>query len=60
MTETIFSWPGVGRVVVQAIETKDFAVVQAGVTVISVIFIGFNLLVDLLYGLVDPRIRIAS
>lgn len=60
VTETIFSWPGVGRVVVQAIETKDFAVVQAGVTVISVIFIGFNLLVDLLYGLVDPRIRIAS
>ena len=60
ITETIFSWPGVGRVVVQAIETKDFAVVQAGVTVISVIFIGFNLLVDLLYGLVDPRIRIAS
>lgn len=60
VTETIFSWPGVGRVIVQAIETKDFAVVQAGVTIVSVIFIGFNLLVDLLYGLIDPRIRIAS
>lgn len=60
VTETIFSWPGVGRVIVQAIETKDFAVVQAGVTVVSVIFIGFNLLVDMLYGLIDPRIRVAS
>ena len=60
VTETIFSWPGVGRVIVQAIETKDFAVVQAGVTIVSIIFIGFNLLVDLLYGLIDPRIRVAS
>ena len=59
ITETIFSWPGVGRVMIQAIQSKDFTVVQAGVTVISAIFIGFNLLVDLAYGLLDPRIRIA-
>jgi peptide/nickel transport system permease protein len=59
VTETIFSWPGVGRVILLAIESKDFPVVQAGVAVISAIFILINLLVDLTYGLLDPRIRIA-
>ena len=58
VTETIFSWPGVGRVILLAIESKDFPVVQAGVAVISAIFILINLLVDLTYGLLDPRIRI--
>jgi len=58
ITETIFSWPGVGRAIVQAIEVKDFPVVQAGVTVIACIFVTINLLVDLLYGAIDPRIRV--
>ncbi|MDP6882973.1 MAG: ABC transporter permease, partial [Rhodospirillales bacterium] len=58
VTETIFSWPGVGRVILLAIESKDFPVVQAGVAVISAVFILINLLVDLTYGLLDPRIRI--
>jgi peptide/nickel transport system permease protein len=58
VTETIFSWPGVGRLIVFAIETKDFPVVQAGVVVISSIFILVNLLVDLSYGALDPRIRL--
>jgi peptide/nickel transport system permease protein len=58
VTETIFSWPGVGRVILLAIESKDFPVVQAGVAVISAMFILINLLVDLTYGLLDPRIRI--
>ena len=58
VTETIFAWPGVGRVIIHAIETKDFAVVQAGVAVVSCIFVFMNLLVDLTYGLLDPRIRI--
>ncbi|MGD9944511.1 MAG: ABC transporter permease [Burkholderiaceae bacterium] len=57
VTETIFSWPGVGRMIIQAIENKDFPVVQAGVTVIAAMFILINLLIDLLYGLLDPRIR---
>lgn len=57
--ETIFSWPGVGRVTVQAIEAKDFAVVQAAVAVISVIFVFINLGVDLLYGVLDPRVRLS-
>lgn len=60
VTETVFSWPGVGRLIVQAIETKDFPVVQAGVAVVATIFVGINLLVDLLYTLIDPRIRQAS
>jgi peptide/nickel transport system permease protein len=57
VTETVFSWPGVGRVIIQAIEAKDFAVVQAGITLIAVIFVGVNLVVDLLYGVLDPRLR---
>ena len=58
VTETIFSWPGIGRVILLAIQSKDFPVVQAGVAVISAMFILINLLVDLTYGLLDPRIRI--
>ncbi len=57
VTETVFSWPGVGRLIVQAMEAKDFPVVQAGVMVIATTFVCINLLVDLLYGLLDPRIR---
>lgn len=60
VTETVFAWPGVGRLIVQAIETKDFPVVQAGVAVVATIFVVVNLLVDLLYTLIDPRIRQAS
>jgi peptide/nickel transport system permease protein len=60
VTETVFAWPGVGRLIVQAIETKDFPVVQAGVAVVAAIFVGVNLLVDLLYTVIDPRIRQAS
>ena len=59
VTETVFSWPGVGRLIVQAIEGKDFPVVQAGVTLIAAVFIAINLAVDLLYGLLDPRIGAA-
>jgi peptide/nickel transport system permease protein len=57
VTETVFSWPGVGRLIVQAMEAKDFPVVQAGVMVIATTFVVINLFVDLLYGLLDPRIR---
>lgn len=58
ITETIFSWPGVGRLIIQAIGANDFPVVQAGVTVVAVTFVGVNLVVDLLYGVLDPRIRL--
>jgi peptide/nickel transport system permease protein len=57
ITETVFSWPGVGRLIIQAITSKDFPVVQAGVTVIATTFVSINLLIDLFYGVLDPRIR---
>jgi ABC-type dipeptide/oligopeptide/nickel transport system permease component len=57
VTETIFAWPGVGRLAVQSIFVRDYPVVQAGVLVLALSFVGINLLVDLLYGALDPRIR---
>jgi peptide/nickel transport system permease protein len=57
--ETVFAWPGVGRVIIQAIEAKDFSVVQAGVFLIAVVFVVVNLIVDLTYGILDPRIRLS-
>lgn len=60
ITETIFGWPGVGREIITAIGSKDFFVVQAGVIVLALIFAGVNLLVDLAYAWIDPRIRYAG
>lgn len=57
VVEVIFAWPGVGRTVVEAVFSRDFPVVQAGVLSASVMFVLANLLVDISYGLVDPRIR---
>ena len=57
VVETIFAWPGVGRTVVEAVFSRDFPVVQVGVLLTSVLFVVSNLLVDLSYGLIDPRIR---
>ncbi len=56
VTETVFSWPGVGRLAVQAIYARDFPVVQAVVLFFALIFVGVNLIVDLLYAVLDPRI----
>jgi peptide/nickel transport system permease protein len=58
ITETIFGWPGVGREIVAAIGSKDFFVVQAGVIMLALIFAGVNLLIDLAYVWIDPRIRL--
>lgn len=55
--ETVFSWPGFGSLMVEAINTLDFTVVQAAVIVSVVLFIGINLLADILYAAIDPRIR---
>lgn len=57
VVEVIFAWPGVGRTVVEAVFSRDFPVVQAGVLLTSILFVLSNLLVDLSYGLIDPRIR---
>lgn len=58
--EVVFAWPGVGRAVVDAVFARDFPVVQAGVVLAAVVFVVVNLVVDLSYGLIDPRIRHAE
>lgn len=57
LTETIFAWPGVGRLVVDAIFARDYPIVQGTVLVIALLFVVVNLLVDLSYAYLDPRIR---
>jgi ABC-type dipeptide/oligopeptide/nickel transport system permease component len=57
VTETVFAWPGVGRLAVYAIQSRDFPVIQGTVLVIATMFVLVNLLVDVLYAVVDPRIH---
>jgi peptide/nickel transport system permease protein len=57
LTETIFGWPGVGRYIFTAIGNRDYPVIQSSILVIATIFVLINLLVDLLYAYVDPRIK---
>jgi ABC-type dipeptide/oligopeptide/nickel transport system permease component len=57
ITETIFSWPGVGRLLIQAISFRDYPLVQGCILFIAVTYVTMNLLVDLVYGFLDPRIR---
>ena len=57
ITETIFAWPGVGRLLIQAINFRDYPLVQGCILFISVTYVLMNLLTDLTYGLLDPRIR---
>jgi ABC-type dipeptide/oligopeptide/nickel transport system permease component len=58
ITETIFAWPGVGRLLIQAISFRDYPLVQGCILLIAVTYVGVNLAVDLLYGWLDPRIRV--
>ncbi|OKP01189.1 dipeptide ABC transporter permease DppB [Xenorhabdus eapokensis] len=57
LTETIFSWPGLGRWLIDALQRRDYPVVQGGVLLVATMIILVNLVVDLLYGIVNPRIR---
>jgi len=57
LTETIFSWPGVGKWLVEAIHRRDYPAVQGGILMTATIIIGVNLIVDALYGVINPRIR---
>ena len=57
LTETIFAWPGVGKWLVDSIESRDYTAVQGGLLMVAIIIMAVNLLVDLLYGLINPRIR---
>jgi peptide/nickel transport system permease protein len=58
VVETVFAWPGLGRLLVQSILARDFPVVQAAVLLLATTFVAINLLTDLIYGLLDPRIRV--
>jgi len=60
ITETIFAWPGLGRLTVQALLNRDFPVVMAAVSFTSIIYTLMNLLVDLAYGWLDPRVRVRA
>jgi peptide/nickel transport system permease protein len=57
ITETIFAWPGVGRLLIQSITFRDYPMVQGCILMIAVTYVSMNLLTDLAYGLLDPRIR---
>src|SRR5947207_9284860 len=57
LTETIFSWPGVGNWLIHGVQSRDYPVVQGGILLVASIVISVNLIVDLLYGVINPRIR---
>jgi ABC-type dipeptide/oligopeptide/nickel transport system permease component len=58
LVETVFAWPGIGLYAVNALITSDYAPVQGFVLAMAVLYIVLNLAIDLLYGLVDPRVRL--
>ncbi len=57
LTETIFAWPGVGKWLVESIQRRDYPAVQGGILLVATVVITVNLIVDLLYGVINPRIR---
>jgi peptide/nickel transport system permease protein len=58
ITETVFSWPGIGQLAVQSAATRDYPVVLGATLAIALVAVGSSLLTDLAYGYVDPRIRL--
>jgi ABC-type dipeptide/oligopeptide/nickel transport system permease component len=60
VVETVFAWPGVGWLMIQAIEARDLPVIRAAVLILAVFIVAINLAVDLLYTLLDPRIRLGA
>jgi len=57
LTETVFAWPGLGRLIVDSILARDYPVIQGTILIFGLLYILVNLVIDLLYALVDPRIR---
>ena len=57
LTETIFSWPGIGRYIFDAISYRDYPVIQSGILIVAFLFVIINLIVDILYSYIDPRIK---
>jgi peptide/nickel transport system permease protein len=60
VTETVFAWPGLGRLILESITTRDYPIVQAGVLVLSALYLAGNLFVDVLYSYLNPKIRHAG
>jgi peptide/nickel transport system permease protein len=60
VTEVVFAWPGVGQLLITAINNHDFPVIQSAILLIAVVFVVVNLVTDLLYGMLDPRVRIGG
>ncbi|MBV9168840.1 MAG: ABC transporter permease, partial [Chloroflexi bacterium] len=60
IVESIFAWPGLGRMVVQAVSQRDYPIVQASILLLVGVFLAINLLVDISYGLLDPRVRMGT
>jgi ABC-type dipeptide/oligopeptide/nickel transport system permease component len=58
--ESVFAWPGIGRMMLQAVLNRDYVVVQGSLLLLVTAFIAINLCVDLLYGVLDPRIRLSG
>ena len=58
LTETIFSWPGIGKWMIDSISKRDYVSVQSGLLLIALIVMAVNLLVDILYAIINPRIRV--
>jgi peptide/nickel transport system permease protein len=58
LTETIFAWPGIGKWIYNAIEARDYPAVQGGIIIIATVFVLINLLVDILYSVINPKIRL--
>jgi peptide/nickel transport system permease protein len=57
--ESVFTWPGLASLIVQGVQQRDYPIVQAGVIVIAIIFVVINLVVDMLYAVLDPRVRLS-
>jgi peptide/nickel transport system permease protein len=60
ITETVFAWPGVATLTVESIRNQDFPVVQCAVIMLALIIVVVNLVVDLVVGVIDPRIRVGA
>jgi peptide/nickel transport system permease protein len=58
LVEKVFAWPGIGSYAVEALLASDFAPVQSFVLTMAVMYVALNLLIDVLYGVVDPRVRL--
>jgi dipeptide transport system permease protein len=57
LTETVFSWPGIGKWMIESVNKRDYFVVQSGLLLIALIIMTVNLIVDILYAVINPRIR---